>query len=448
MSVESLHALAAGRIIEMMVLSGTVIAGVVMQRWLLARVLLSQPTPRVGLVGSLGVVEAITAFGLAAFLALLASSLAPARVAPSESLMEAARAYSIVQFVADRGGAFLVATCAILACVAYSDRRSGYLRQLDRARSEYTSSLKQRITYGRTYTLDEDGCTQAMRETIRRLENKIMELLSRNTQATDELTELHDARTKALKELVALELGRRISHVDIYGEAILNGPQDHRRGHLQYLLRSLLGGRHLTRALGIPGRAMFASGLSVIFVSVFLISLGKGRPSTETKTQEAALVRHNLRTSLWAPGLALWSPATADVALAAAHADWVAPHSVDLPPEMPTQATHREPSGALPERTSRPDVPARAHPESLRRAQRALLAKDPFATSRLLLEQGRISEARRVLRRLAESGDSDAALALGSTFDPLAVEQFGPKGRHPDQRRAVYWYRKAHQIDR
>lgn len=449
MVVQILSVPATGRIIGLMVLSGLVLAGIALQRRLQSRVLLSQPTPRAGLVGSLGVVEAITAFGLAATLALLASALITLRVAPSEALMAAAEAYSIVRLVADSGGTVLAITCIILAGVAYSNRRSAYLWLLDQARIEYLSSLKQRIAFTRIRTRDDDDDpTRTLRETIRRLEEAFLNLLRWKPQAIEELNALYDALTKATEELVAHELERRTSHVDLYGEEILNGPQDCRHGYLGYLWRSGFGSRHLMRAFGAPGRILFASGLSYVFVFVLVVSFDPVRPPSETSVNEVALGTPKLRTSSWTSDLARWPSVMADVVPTTTPAVQVAPPSVQALPEVPSIESHNQPSGTLAAETLQSDAPTRRHPVGLSRVHQALVAKDSLAISRWLLEMGWVSEARQKLRRLAESGDHDAALALGATYDPLAIDDRGSKNYNPDPRRALYWYRKAHQLDR
>ncbi len=449
MVIQRFDAPTTGWVLGLMVLSGVALAGVVSQRRLHSRILLSQPTPRAGLVGSLGVVEAITAFGLAAILALLTSTLALVSLAQPAPLMDAARAYSFVRLVADSGATFFVVSCLILLGSAYSGRRSAYLRQLDKARGEYLSSLKQQIVINRTHAhVDDDGPTRTLRETIRQLEDGFLELLRYRPQAAEELNALYDALTKATEELVARELERRTSHVDLYGEEILNGPQERRGAQLGYLWRSRFGIRHLMRALGIPGRILFASGLSYVFLLVLVMSLDPGRPSTETNAHELALEGHSLRTALWAPELAPWPPMMAEAAPTAAQADPVVMAAAEAQPDALPIEAYDESSGAFRVGTLQSDAPARHHPAALRRLQRARLVKDSIAVSLELLELGRVSEARRKLRRLAESGDHDAALALGATYDPMAIGAHGSKNGSLDPRRAVYWYRKAHQLNR
>lgn len=59
------------------------------------------------------------------------------------------------------------------------------------------------------------------------------------------------------------------------------------------------------------------------------------------------------------------------------------------------------------------------------------------------LANGDISSARLLLRRAAEAGNSEAALALGSTFDPVVIDRLGAIGVHADTATARKWYEKA-----
>jgi TPR repeat protein len=60
-----------------------------------------------------------------------------------------------------------------------------------------------------------------------------------------------------------------------------------------------------------------------------------------------------------------------------------------------------------------------------------------------LLKRGDLASARLLLRRAADAGSADAALMLGSTFDPLTIEQLGAIGVAPDVARARQWYQRA-----
>jgi TPR repeat protein len=60
-----------------------------------------------------------------------------------------------------------------------------------------------------------------------------------------------------------------------------------------------------------------------------------------------------------------------------------------------------------------------------------------------LLKSGDVASARLLLRRAAEAGSASAALMLGTTFDPLAIQQLGTIGVVPDVAQARQWYEKA-----
>jgi hypothetical protein len=62
--------------------------------------------------------------------------------------------------------------------------------------------------------------------------------------------------------------------------------------------------------------------------------------------------------------------------------------------------------------------------------------KDAFST-------GDLAAARLLLRRAAEGGSAEAALALGATFDPLIIRRLGAIGTAPDAAQARQWYQKA-----
>jgi hypothetical protein len=59
------------------------------------------------------------------------------------------------------------------------------------------------------------------------------------------------------------------------------------------------------------------------------------------------------------------------------------------------------------------------------------------------MKSGNLSSARLLLRRAAEAGSASAALMLGTTFDPLVIQQLGAIGVVPDVAQARQWYEKA-----
>ena len=59
------------------------------------------------------------------------------------------------------------------------------------------------------------------------------------------------------------------------------------------------------------------------------------------------------------------------------------------------------------------------------------------------IANGDLASARLVLRRAAEGGDAQAALLLGSTFDPATFERLKVLGSAPDPVQARAWYQRA-----
>jgi TPR repeat protein len=59
------------------------------------------------------------------------------------------------------------------------------------------------------------------------------------------------------------------------------------------------------------------------------------------------------------------------------------------------------------------------------------------------MANGDVEAARRHFRRLAAEGLPEAALALGSTYDPVSVERAGLASAEADRAQAKQWYRRA-----
>lgn len=106
---------------------------------------------------------------------------------------------------------------------------------------------------------------------------------------------------------------------------------------------------------------------------------------------------------------------------------------------------------AIPEATPSPapalPEPAPAATPSQQAARPVTLAPDEIAMlikrGKDLLTSGDISAARLLLRRAAEAGNADAALAFGSTFDPAVITRLGAIGVRGDAAKAREWYEKA-----
>jgi TPR repeat protein len=73
-------------------------------------------------------------------------------------------------------------------------------------------------------------------------------------------------------------------------------------------------------------------------------------------------------------------------------------------------------------------------------------AKDLLAQGNRLVERGEIVAARSVYQRAAEMGSGEAALALGSTYDPNRLWSLGALGMVGSKDRARHWYARADEL--
>jgi TPR repeat protein len=126
-----------------------------------------------------------------------------------------------------------------------------------------------------------------------------------------------------------------------------------------------------------------------------------------------------------------------------------APAAMEAPPAVPAVlvAKTEEPQ---PEAT--PPPPVQQEPSAAALAPSTSVALAPEEIAMLVkrgkdqLTNGDISSARLLLRRAADAGNADAALALGSTFDPLVLAHLGAVGVQADTAKARQWYQEAAQF--
>ena len=123
-----------------------------------------------------------------------------------------------------------------------------------------------------------------------------------------------------------------------------------------------------------------------------------------------------------------------------ARLEWSAPLPV-ASSEVP-----RDPPQAVAAPTLTPTTPAPLDPPS---GARTLSSAELVALLRRgndLVSLGDLVGARLVFERAAQAGDSRAALALASTYDPLVLQQLGERGLAPDIAMARFWYEKAKEL--
>lgn len=146
-----------------------------------------------------------------------------------------------------------------------------------------------------------------------------------------------------------------------------------------------------------------------------------------------------------APGAA--PPPPQVVATAPANVEPSPAHAVNppapavSPPAIPPASETPPPAQAAPSPAPQPVAPAAPpqpavtldNDEIVRLIQRGkdLLNDGDFAAARLLFE------------RAANAGSADAALALGSTYDPLVIKRLGAVAVTPDLAKARKWYQFA-----
>jgi len=128
------------------------------------------------------------------------------------------------------------------------------------------------------------------------------------------------------------------------------------------------------------------------------------------------------------------------------------PAATLMPPLVPERLTPV--TGQRPQAEAPSEPPANVAPPSAAAAPSAgtvpALDDEEIATlvkrGQDLLQNGDLASARLLLRRAADAGNANAALALGATFDPLVIQRLGAIGIGADAGRARQWYERAAQL--
>jgi hypothetical protein len=116
----------------------------------------------------------------------------------------------------------------------------------------------------------------------------------------------------------------------------------------------------------------------------------------------------------------------------------IAPVPAILASQPATVASQSVPVPSQPAATP-PAPPATATPPHIDNAEIAAMIK----RGKDVLMSGDIISARLLLRRAADAGSAEAALALGATFDPVVIRRLGAVGMTPDIAQARQWYQRA-----
>jgi TPR repeat protein len=127
-------------------------------------------------------------------------------------------------------------------------------------------------------------------------------------------------------------------------------------------------------------------------------------------------------------------------------------------PELRTKDTSANDAGAAAADTSAKEAAAKDVKEQpsdgtvAMRSVPVIQPVDPEELAMLLrrglefLQTGDIAAARLMLRRAANAGNAQAALALGATYDPYVFGELGVLGFAPDVAQARIWYERAGQL--
>jgi len=122
-------------------------------------------------------------------------------------------------------------------------------------------------------------------------------------------------------------------------------------------------------------------------------------------------------------------------------AAWPAPETVKQPEPAGWQAPPSRESVAAQMPAAAPATTKASAPptRNLSEEEIAMLRKmgDDYISS------GDFVGARTVLERAAEAGDSSAAFAIASTYDPVVLGRFKVRGLEPDIVKASFWYERA-----
>ena len=119
---------------------------------------------------------------------------------------------------------------------------------------------------------------------------------------------------------------------------------------------------------------------------------------------------------------------------------WSAPRPI-ASAEVP-----RDPPQAVVAPALTPTSPAPPDPPSGARTLSAAELAVLLRRGNELVSLGDLVGARLVFERAAQAGDSGAALALASTYDPLVLQRLGERGLAPDIAMARFWYEKAKEL--
>jgi Bacterial SH3 domain len=96
--------------------------------------------------------------------------------------------------------------------------------------------------------------------------------------------------------------------------------------------------------------------------------------------------------------------------------------------------------------TTRLDIAADPRSALILRADESDRVADLIAHGQKMVDVGYLAGARAYFKRAAEAGSGDAALLLGTTYDPEFIDKIGAHGIKADPKEARGWYDRAKQL--
>jgi TPR repeat protein len=155
--------------------------------------------------------------------------------------------------------------------------------------------------------------------------------------------------------------------------------------------------------------------------------------------------------------IALLSPSNEILDSRPIRLEWIAktdspqpPNGRDIDRQGSSAAIKQESSSELAKQEVNPE--AASPKQQINANANAVKIVDPQEAAALiergrdLLRNGDVASAQLAFRRLAEAGKAEAALALGTTYDPRYLVQHNLVGIVGDEEKARTWYRRAKEL--
>ena len=120
------------------------------------------------------------------------------------------------------------------------------------------------------------------------------------------------------------------------------------------------------------------------------------------------------------------------------------PLSADTEVDGATSASAQQHEDTL---VTKLDNSADPHKELVLRPEEAERVQSLMAHGHKMVDVGYFAGARAYFKRAAEAGSGEAALALGSTYDPKFIAEIGAHGIEPEPDEARFWYERARRLN-